>query len=127
VSGRRIHPSRTPRISKDLRTAWLLLLLRAKPSYGYVLRRELQERGLEVDAGSLYRSLRELEGDGLISSRWRAPSAGPRSRIYTLTEKGHRALVVLASAIELGREVRDEFLAAYGPPDDPAAAASRAG
>src|SRR6478672_4682020 len=64
---RRGLPPRTP---KDLRAAWLLLLLRAEPSYGYVLRRELGERGFDVDPGTLYRTLRELERDGLITSRW---------------------------------------------------------
>lgn len=122
MAGRRLQPHLAPRIPKDLRTAWLLLLLRAKPSYGYELRRELGDRGLDVEAGSLYRSLRELEGDGLISSQWREPEAGPRSRVYTLTEKGRRALVLLATAIETGRNAQGRFLTAYATDDDDAAA-----
>lgn len=107
---RRGLPPRTP---KDLRAAWLLLLLRAEPSYGYVLRRELGERGFDVDPGTLYRTLRELERDGLITSRWMEPAAGPRARVYTITAEGRRRLDVLAAAIEFARAAQNVFLAAY--------------
>jgi len=101
-------------ISKDLRTAWLLLLLRDAPSYGYVLRRELSARGVEVEAGTLYRSLRELERNALISSRWMDPAAGPRARVYTITAGGRASLDELVAAIELARAAQGAFLAAYG-------------
>jgi DNA-binding PadR family transcriptional regulator len=113
VPGRPLEPSLPQRIPKDLRTAWLLLLLRAEPSYGYMLRRALSERGLEVEPGSLYRSLRELERDAFISSRWVEPAAGPRARVYTTTPGGERCLDVLATTIELARDAQEGFLAAY--------------
>lgn len=113
MSGRRLQPRLPPRLPKDLRTAWLLLLLRAEPSYGYVLRRALRIRGLEVEAGTLYRSLRELEGDGLVASRWMDPAAGPRSRVYTITPKGRRSLDVLAASTEAARDAQVAFLTAY--------------
>lgn len=90
-------------------------MLRAEPSYGYVLRRELRERGLDVEAATLYRGLRELERDGLIASRWLEPAAGPRARVYTITAEGQQALEVLAAAIELARDAQVAFLDAYGP------------
>jgi PadR family transcriptional regulator PadR len=114
VPERRLEPGRPPRIPKELRTAWLLLLLRAAPSYGYVLRRALSARGMEVEPGSVYRSLRELERDDLISSRWVEPAAGPRARVYTVTPGGERCLDVLAAAIELARDAQEGFLEAYG-------------
>jgi PadR family transcriptional regulator PadR len=113
MPGRRPQPGIPPRLPKDLRTAWLLLLLRAEPSYGYVLRRELGARGLEIEPGNLYRSLRELERDGLITSRWMDPGAGPRARVYTITPDGERNLDVLAAAIETARDTHAGFLAAY--------------
>jgi DNA-binding PadR family transcriptional regulator len=116
VSGRRLELRVPPRIPKDLRTAWLLFLLRSNPTYGYVLRRELSLRGLEIEPGSLYRSLRELERDGLITSHWMDPAGGPRARVYTLTQKGQAALAGLASAIELARDTQSAFLAAYTQP-----------
>jgi PadR family transcriptional regulator PadR len=113
MPGRRLQPGIPPRLPKDLRTAWLLLLLRAEPSYGYVLRRELGARGLEIEPGTLYRSLRELEGDGLITSRWMDPGAGPRARVYTITPAGERNLHVLAAAIETARDTQMAFMTAY--------------
>lgn len=116
VPGRRLQPRLPPRTPKDLRTAWLLLLLRTEPSYGYMLRRELGARGLDVEPGSLYRSLRELENDGLITSRWMDPAAGPRARVYTITKEGRRSLDLLAAAIALARDAQMAFLTAYGRP-----------
>jgi DNA-binding PadR family transcriptional regulator len=78
-----------------------------------VLRRALSERGLEVEPGSLYRCLRELERDACINSRWVEPAAGPRARVYTITLGGERCLEVLAATIELARDAQDGFLEAY--------------
>ena len=113
MAGRRMQPGLPPRLPKDLRTAWLLLMLRSAPSYGYVLRRELAQRGLEIEPGTVYRCLRELEGDGLITSRWMEPAGGPRSRVYTLTADGERSLDVLAGTIEALRHSQVAFLRAY--------------
>jgi DNA-binding PadR family transcriptional regulator len=112
----RQQPRLPPHIPKDLRTAWLLLLLRDEPSYGYVLRRALSARGLDVEPGTLYRGLRELERDGLITSQWMEPAAGPRARVYTITRDGHRSLDLLAAAIDLARGAQVAFLEAYGEP-----------
>jgi PadR family transcriptional regulator PadR len=120
VQGRRQQQRLPPHIPKDLRTAWLLLLLRREPSYGYVLRRELRARALDVEPGTLYRSLRELERNALITSRWMEPAAGPRARVYTITPDGHAYLGVLAAAIEVARDAQVGFLAAYAEPRAPA-------
>jgi PadR family transcriptional regulator PadR len=108
-----------PAVPKDLRTAWLLLLLRQDSSYGYVLRRELRARGLDVEPGTLYRSLRELERDELIRSRWMEPAAGPRARVYTITAAGRSFLNQLAARIERSRAAQTSFLDAYGGPQSP--------
>lgn len=102
-----------PQTHKDIRTAWLLLLLRAEPSYGYVLRRELTERGLEIEPSTLYRTLRDLERDGFITSQWMEPTAGPRARVYTITDAGRHRLDLLAATIELARAAQNIFLTAY--------------
>ena len=128
---RRRQPRLPPRLPKDLRTAWLLLLLRVEPSYGYVLRQELAARGLEIEPGTLYRALRELEGDSLISSRWAESSGGPRSRVYTITAEGERCLNVLAETIAVARDSQVAFLAEFdhasetqGPDNAPGARSS---
>jgi DNA-binding PadR family transcriptional regulator len=93
--------------------AWLLLLLVDAPSYGYVLRRELSARGLEIEPGTLYRTLRELERGELITSQWMEPAAGPRARVYTLTAEGRSCLDELAAGIEQGRAAQTAFLDAH--------------
>jgi len=121
VPGRRFNP-RLPPLSKELRTGWLLLLLRAEPSYGYVLRRELRARGLDVEPSALYRGLRELESDGLIASSWMHRGPGPRARVYTVTPKGLSSLEMLAAGIDRSRRAQGAFLSAYGDlhdDDDP--------
>jgi DNA-binding PadR family transcriptional regulator len=93
--------------------AWLLLLLLDAPSYGYVLRRELGARGIDVEPGTLYRTLRELERDELITSQWMEPAAGPRARVYTITAEGRSCLEQLAVGLEQARASQTAFLEAY--------------
>lgn len=108
-------PSTPPPLSphKELRTAWLLLLLDGGASYGYELRRELDARGLKVDAGVLYRTLRKLETDGWVESRWMRPVTGPRRRFYRLTPRGRRKLDEIAALIDGIRDVHEAFLRAH--------------
>ena len=94
-------------------TAWLLLLLETGASYGYELRRELDAHRLIVDPSVLYRSLRKLERDGWVESRWMKSAAGPRRRFYRLTEKGRRNLDELASLITEIRDLNEMFVLAH--------------
>lgn len=100
------------RPDKGLLTAWLLLLLRDRATYGYNLRRELQGRGMRADPAAMYRMLRGCEDDGLVQSRWVSSDAGPRRRMYRLTRKGRRALEDLARVIADSRDIQDRFLTA---------------
>ncbi len=100
-------------MQKDFRTAWLLLLLRDGSSYGYELRRELGVRALELNAAVLYRTLRSMECDNLISSRWVHSEAGPARRMYDLTEEGHRELRRIADTVGSTRDAHSAFLAVY--------------
>lgn len=59
----------------------------AYPQYGYSLVVLLEEKGLTVDAGTLYPLLRRLEGQGLLESSWDVESAKPR-KYYQLSEYG---------------------------------------
>ena len=84
----------------------LLTLVSRRPTHGYELLERLpplvgEER---VDVGNLYRSLRALEKEGLVSSEWRADLPGPTKRTYTLTDEGHELLAAWLQAIE---ELRD--------------------
>jgi poly-beta-hydroxybutyrate-responsive repressor len=90
----------------------LLLLLRERPAHGYELLEQLPEVTGEgrVDMGNLYRVLRALEEDGLVTSRWEAGEPGPAKRTYELTAAGRRLLDEWAAALRRSRDRIDRFL-----------------
>lgn len=49
------------------------------PQYGYSLVAMLADRGVEIDAGTLYPLLRRLEKQGLLTSHWDTDEARPRT------------------------------------------------
>ncbi|MGI9112447.1 MAG: PadR family transcriptional regulator [Gaiellaceae bacterium] len=90
----------------------VLVILAERPTHGY----ELLERlpgllGAEsVDAGNLYRLLRALEADGIVSSRWDAELPGPARRTYTISDAGRQLLSAWVEALEATRTRIDAFL-----------------
>jgi len=94
-------------------TAWLLLLLDGGATYGYDLRRELDALQLSIDPAYIYRTLRKLERDGWVQSRWMKSVAGPRRRFYRLTTKGRRNLDEIAGLIAAFRDLNEAFLRAH--------------
>ncbi|WP_239442844.1 PadR family transcriptional regulator [Gordonibacter sp. An230] len=59
--------------------------------YGYDMRKTILEKtggAVDVDVGGLYRSLRRLEEEGAVVSRWCDDESGPRRREYELTHQG---------------------------------------
>ena len=93
----------------------LLLLLRERPLHGYELIERLPEVAGEgrVDVGNLYRLLRSLEGEGLVSSEWSAELPGPAKRTYELTDDGRRLLDRWAEALRQARADVQSFLDRY--------------
>ena len=67
--------------------------------YGYSILKDLSERGLEVDQGTLYPLLRRLETQGLLESKWRLEEARPR-RYYVISAEGRRMLPLLSDEWE---------------------------
>ena len=93
----------------------LLLLLRERPTHGYELLEALPALTGEsrVDMGNLYRVLRALEEDGLVTSRWESGEPGPAKRTYELTPGGARLLDEWAAALQRSRDRVDTFLERY--------------
>ena len=93
----------------------LLLLLSERPAHGYDLLEQLPELTGErrIDMGNLYRVLRALEEDGIVTSEWRDDAPGPSKRIYELTEEGRRLLGGWADALRANRELVSSFLDRY--------------
>jgi PadR family transcriptional regulator PadR len=88
----------------------LLLLLAEEPGHGYQLTERLGSFGFDENrASTLYRELRRLEEDGLVTSHWDASQArGPARRVYELTRDGRRSLrACAASADHLTRVLHD--------------------
>ena len=84
---------RQPRLQGDLLASSLLAFLRNWPAYGYQLVRELSKAGLPVsDSATVYRTLRQLERSGLVSSFWDTSESGPARRMYSLTKAGETFL-----------------------------------
>lgn len=94
-------------------TAWLLLLLDRGAGYGYELRGQLEAQSIRIDSAVVYRTLRRLEADGLVRSRWTESGVGPRRRSYKLTASGRRQLDEVAGTISAVRDLHDRFLAAH--------------
>jgi poly-beta-hydroxybutyrate-responsive repressor len=93
----------------------LLLLLRERPLHGYELLERLPELGVEgrVDIGNLYRLLRGLEQEGLVSSEWSDELPGPAKRTYELTADGRRLLDTWAEALGRAQGSIGTFLQRY--------------
>jgi poly-beta-hydroxybutyrate-responsive repressor len=93
----------------------LLLLLRERPAHGYDLMERLPElTGDErVEMGNLYRLLRALEEEGLVSSEWDATSPGPAKRRYAITETGTQLLDQWVGALRSSQERTSRFLERY--------------
>ena len=73
----------------------LFLLTRNDRSYGYELASELREYALtdaEIEVSALYRTLRQLEQNGCVTSAWDVEGSGPARRLYRLTPRGKEHL-----------------------------------
>jgi poly-beta-hydroxybutyrate-responsive repressor len=77
------------RLHGDLLSTTLLAYLRGWNAYGYQLSQQLNQAGLPAfDSGTVYRTLRQLEKTGLVSSFWDTSESGPARRMYSLTKAG---------------------------------------
>jgi poly-beta-hydroxybutyrate-responsive repressor len=95
----------------------LLLLLAEKSSHGYELTERYSEFGFTeagFDPGAIYRTLRLLESEGFIESRWETRGAGPAKRIYSITPDGLEMLSGWASDIKRRMDVFEMFLKRHG-------------
>jgi PadR family transcriptional regulator, regulatory protein PadR len=93
----------------------LFLLLAETPSHGYDLMERAKGLGMDsIDPGGLYRTLRAMEQEGLVESRWEASGSGPARRTYRLTSDGQDWLHVAAASVQAARDHLDGFLSRYG-------------
>ncbi|WP_028608736.1 PadR family transcriptional regulator [Paenibacillus harenae] len=62
----------------------------SEPQYGYSLVTILEQKGINIDPGTLYPLLRRLEKQELLESKWDTNEARPR-KYYLLSPKGKEA------------------------------------
>ncbi|GGD49130.1 PadR family transcriptional regulator [Lacimicrobium alkaliphilum] len=62
-----------------------------KPHYGYSLRKQLQQSGIDVEEGTLYPLIRRLADQQLLDSQWRH-TEGRERRYYQLSAMGKELL-----------------------------------
>jgi PadR family transcriptional regulator, regulatory protein PadR len=91
-----------------------LVTLRKQSTHGYELMERLRRFGFEeINPGTLYRTLRKMEREGLCSSEWETSEVGPACRVYSLTGAGEAYLKSWARASERYQRVMDAFSLAY--------------
>jgi PadR family transcriptional regulator PadR len=116
---------------RGLLEPYLLLLLRNLRMHGYQLMRSLTAMGFAaVDPASVYRVLRQMEKEGLITSCWETGDAGPAKRTYTLTDAGETFLANWAGSLQRYQGLLDRFFDLYlgasnRPSDNPRQAEER--
>ncbi len=108
---------------RDLLVPYILLSVSLQRAHGYLIEEYLKSVGFfTIEMSTLYRTLRQLEKDGLLSSEWEPGSTGPARRVYTLTEAGQSWLDSWTSALELYRGMIDQFFNLYPRQQPPRAA-----
>jgi len=81
----------------------LLLLKKKRHAYGYDLCAQLQEHALTdtaIEKAALYRTLRQLEMNGNVSSEWETNKSGPARRVYKISKQGEKHLEEWAAVLE---------------------------
>jgi PadR family transcriptional regulator PadR len=95
---------------------FVLVLLAGGRAHGYAVTAELEEMGLTggaVDVGQVYRTLRDLEEAGHVTSSWSSEPVGPQRRDYELTDRGYAALDEWAAVMKERARLIAEFDARY--------------
>lgn len=82
----------------------ILASLAESTTHGYDLVEQIDGLASDlvcIDPGSMYRMLRDLEEQGLVTSSWQTPESGPPRRVYVITERGIEALELMATSLAL--------------------------
>jgi DNA-binding PadR family transcriptional regulator len=95
---------------------FVLVLLAGGGAHGYAITAQLEEMGITdgpVDIGQVYRTLRDLEGAGQVTSSWSSEPVGPQRRDYELTDDGYAAIDAWAAVMKERARLIGEFNARY--------------
>jgi DNA-binding PadR family transcriptional regulator len=100
-------------LARMLRPA-VMGLLASGPAHGYQLARQLVEMKMfaaqEPDHAGLYRALKQMEDEGLLTSAWDLAETGPARRVFTITADGAACLGKWKKTLADYRDALDELL-----------------
>lgn len=92
----------------------VLTILAQKDLHGYRIAQRIADlppfEGRRPDASGVYRSLRSMEGRGLVEASWDVSERGPARRLYRLTSSGRQCLCRWIEALEHYREAIGSLL-----------------
>src|ERR1035438_5326983 len=97
----------------------ILQVLQWGPQHGHGIGQAIRVRSqevLQIEHGSLFRSLHRLEQQGWLVSGWKMSEAHRRARYYRLTPKGRRQLTEEQSRWKQLAEWRRSSAGAWRPP-----------
>jgi len=100
--------------SKNWLVPILLLMLRQWSSYGYELMEKMSTFGLAaMNPGTFYRTLRQMEKDGMVRSNWDTSEGGPARRVYSITDVGETYLNYWAQSLDQYQRMMNTFFRIY--------------
>ena len=101
-------------LARMLRPA-VMGLLASGPAHGYQLAQRLGEMKMfdsqEPDHAGLYRALKQMKDEGLLTSTWDLAGTGPAKRVFTITDDGAACLGQWKKTLAAYRDAVDELLA----------------
>jgi len=106
--------------SKNWHVPVILSMLRQWNSYGYELMEKMSAFGLStMNPGTFYRTLRQMEKDGVVSSSWDTSEDGPARRVYSITEAGEAYLKLWTESLDQYQKMMNTFFSLYtGQPSE---------
>ena len=92
----------------------MLVSLQEWNSYGYELMEQTAAFGFQaMNPGTMYRTLRQLEKNGHVKSKWETSGAGPARRMYSITDAGEAYLALWATSLKQFQQTMDAFFKLY--------------
>jgi len=94
----------------------LLMALSDGQSYGYQLIQTISDYGFmreDPPPGMIYRHLRQMDEEGLVTSTWDAEGDGPAKRVYAITDEGREILDVWIHHMTRQRDRLTAFIERY--------------
>lgn len=100
-------------MQQELRRGILVLCVLKEleePMYGYSLIGTMEEKGIKLEANTLYPLMRRLEAQGLLVSEWDTAGTKPR-KYYRITDEGRAVSARMEKAWRDTVASMDKFLA----------------